>query len=108
MRDNPYGKATERSRGVKNVGADGKFHFPGFGRQALVVLLARRRITGIGVDTMSLDVGASSTFDVHKRLLGADRYGHENMADLSNVPPRGANVVVGIVPWEAAQADPAA
>ena len=84
----------------KNVGADGKFHFPGFGRQALDVLLARRRIAGIGVDTMSLDVGASSTFDVHKRLLGADRYGLENVANLSKIPPRGANVVVGIVPWE--------
>lgn len=84
----------------KNVGADGKFHFPGFGLQALDILLATRRITAIGVDTLSLDVGASTTFDVHKRLLGADRYGLENVANLSKIPPRGANVVVGIVPWE--------
>ena len=84
----------------KNVGSDGKFHFPGFGREALDVLLKTRRITGIGVDTLSLDVGASSTFDVHKRLLGADRYGLENVANLSKIPPRGANVVVGVIPWE--------
>jgi kynurenine formamidase len=84
----------------KNLGADGKFHFPGFGRRALDVLLATRSITGIGVDTLSLDVGASTTFDVHKRLLGADRYGVENVANLAKIPPRGANVVVGIVPWE--------
>ncbi|HWI06296.1 MAG TPA: cyclase family protein [Solirubrobacteraceae bacterium] len=84
----------------KNVGSDGKFHFPGFGREALDVLLRTRRITGIGVDTLSLDIGASSTFDVHKRLLGADRYGLENVANLSKIPPRGANVVVGVIPWE--------
>lgn len=84
----------------KNVGFDGKFHFPGFGREALDVLLRTRRITGIGVDTLSLDIGASSTFDVHKRLLGADRYGLENVANLSKIPPRGANVVVGVIPWE--------
>ncbi len=84
----------------KNVGSDGKFHFPGFGREALDVLLTTRRITGIGVDTLSLDIGASSTFAVHKRLLGADRYGLENVANLSKIPPRGANVVVGVIPWE--------
>lgn len=84
----------------KNVGADGKFHFPGFGVAALEVLLGTRRIAGIGVDTLSLDVGASSTFDVHKRLLGADRYGLENVANLSKIPPRGADVVVGVIPWQ--------
>jgi kynurenine formamidase len=90
----------------KNVGSDGKFHFPGFGREAIDVLLRTRRITGIGVDTLSLDIGASSTFDVHKRLLGADRYGLENVANLSKIPPRGASVVVGVIPWEGGSGGP--
>ena len=90
----------------KNTGADGKFHFPGFGREALDVLLETRSIRGIGVDTLSLDVGASTTFDVHKRLLGADRYGLENVANLLKIPPRGADVVVGVIPWEEGSGGP--
>jgi kynurenine formamidase len=90
----------------KNTGADGKYHFPGFGAEALEVLLTERQITGIGVDTLSLDPGISATFDVHKRLLGADRYGLENVANLSKIPPRGASVVVGVVPWEEGSGGP--
>ena len=44
------------------------------------------------MDTLSLDIGASTTFEVHVTLLGADRYGVENMANLSHVPPSGATV----------------
>jgi kynurenine formamidase len=83
----------------KNADAGGTYHFPGFGIDALEWLLARRQIRGIGVDTMSLDPGNSTTFPVHTSLLGADRYGVENVANLSGIPPRGAKVVVGVVPW---------
>lgn len=93
-------------KAFKNAGSDGKFHFPGFGIEAVDFLLAKRRITGIGVDTLSLDIGASSTFEVHQRLLGADRYGLENVANLSKIPPRGANVVVGVIPWEQGSGGP--
>jgi kynurenine formamidase len=84
----------------KNAGSDGTYHFPGFGIEALNWLLERRRIRGIGVDTMSLDPGNSTTFAVHKRLLGADRYGLENVANLKRIPARGAQVIVGVVPWQ--------
>jgi kynurenine formamidase len=84
----------------RNTGPDGLFHFPGFSGEAVEFLLDRRQITGIGVDTLSLDIGASTTFDVHVMLLGADHFGVENMANLNEVPPRGATVFVGLVPWE--------
>lgn len=90
----------------KNAGTDGKYHFPGFGIDALDFLLEKRDITGIGVDTMSLDIGPSSTFDVHTRLLAADRYGLENVANLSRIPPRGAQVFVGVIPWEKGSGGP--
>jgi kynurenine formamidase len=90
----------------KNAGPDGAFHFPGFGIDALEWLLEHRRPTGIGVDTMSLDHGASTTFDVHRRLLGADRYGVENVAHLKRIPPLGGHVVVGVVPWEEGSGGP--
>jgi kynurenine formamidase len=90
----------------KNPGPDGKFHFPGWGADAVQWLLERRHITGIGVDTMSLDPGVSATFDAHKRLLGADRYGLENVANLRHLPARGAQVIVGVIPWEEGSGGP--
>ena len=90
----------------KNPGADGKFHFPGWGADAVRWLLERRHITGIGVDTMSLDPGVSATFDAHKTLLAADRYGLENVANLRDIPARGAQVTVGVIPWEEGSGGP--
>jgi kynurenine formamidase len=91
----------------RNVGADGLQHFPGFGKAAVEWLLAERDIAGIGVDTLSLDHGASTTFDTHLTVLGANRYGIENLANLAQVPPRGATIVVGLVPWEHGSGGPA-
>jgi kynurenine formamidase len=90
----------------KNAGSDGTYHFPGFGVDAVEWLLDRRDITAIGVDTLSLDVGESTTFDVHVTLLGADKYGLENLANLPLIPPRGARVFVGVIPWEEGSGGP--
>jgi kynurenine formamidase len=70
-------------------------HFPGFGKEAIDFQLAERRIAGIGVDTMSLDPGNSTTFAVHFTLLGANRWGLENVANLEAIPPSGATIFVG-------------
>ncbi|MGI8519062.1 MAG: cyclase family protein, partial [Actinomycetota bacterium] len=90
----------------KNVGADGKYHFPGFGIDALEWLLDRRHISAIGVDTLSLDVGESTTFEVHLTLLGADKYGLENLAHLESIPPHGAHAYVGLIPWQEGSGGP--
>ena len=90
----------------RNADSNGTYHFPGFGIDAVEWLLANRNITGIGVDTLSLDVGASTTFDVHVTLLGANKYGIENLANLSQIPARGAEVVVGVIPWEEGSGGP--
>ena len=83
------------------------YHFPGFAIDAVEWLLAERTIKGIGVDTLSLDPGNSTTFPVHVKLLGADRYGLENVANLDKIPPRGARVYVGVIPWEEGSGGPA-
>ena len=82
------------------------YHFPGFGIDAVDALIDRRDIRGIGVDTLSLDPGNSTTFAVHNRLLGADRYGIENVANLSALRPKGAWVSVGVIPWEEGSGGP--
>jgi kynurenine formamidase len=90
----------------RNTDAGGTMRFPGFGKDAVDWLLERRRIRGIGVDTMSLDRGSSSTFDVHLTVLGAQRYGVENLRNLKQIPARGATLVLGLIPWREGSGGP--
>jgi kynurenine formamidase len=87
--------------------ASGTYHFPGFGPDAIEFLLERRRAAAIGVDTLSLDHGPSTTFTVHKQWLGADNYGIENLANLDAIPRHGAVASVGVIPWEEGSGGPA-
>jgi kynurenine formamidase len=73
----------------------GVLHFPGFAAAAVEFLVRERSIIGIGVDTLSLDIGPSADFAAHKALLRADKWGLECIANLSQVPPAGATVLVG-------------
>lgn len=98
-------KADDEDR-YRGTDADGAYHFPGFGVDAVEWLLQRRQITSIGVDTLSLDPGRAPVFDVHVTLLGADRYGLENLANLGRLPPHGAWLFVGLVPWEEGSGGP--
>jgi kynurenine formamidase len=90
----------------RNADATGTMRFPGFGSEAVEWLLERRHIRGIGVDTMSLDRGSSSTFEAHFTILGADRYGVENLRNLKAIPPRGATLFLGLIPWREGSGGP--
>jgi kynurenine formamidase len=82
------------------------YHFPGFSPDAAMWLAERRDVTGIGVDTISLDPGDSTSFPVHVNFLATDRYGLENLANLDKIPPRGAVAYVGLIPWEEGSGGP--
>jgi hypothetical protein len=60
----------------------------------------RRHIRSLGVDTLSIDPGTSTTFETHLILTGADRYGLENLANLDRIPERGATIMVGLIPYQ--------
>ena len=79
----------------RNADVNGALHFPGFHVEAVDFLLEERQVNGIAVDTLSLDFGLSADFAVHYRWLPADRWGMEAVANLDNVPPRGATLIVG-------------
>jgi kynurenine formamidase len=82
-------------------------NFPGWSGGAVEWLLERRPgITGIGVDTLSLDPGNSSTFDAHFAILGANKYGLENLNNLGQIRPRGWTAFIGLVPWEEGSGGP--
>lgn len=78
-----------------NMGDDDALHFPGFHPDATALLVEERDVVGIGVDTLSLDYGAATSFDTHVILLGASKYGLEGLAALDAVPAAGGLVIVG-------------
>jgi len=82
------------------------YNFPGWSLEAAMYLVEKRDITGIGIDTLSLDPGNSSTFPVHVNYLATDRYGIENLAGLDCIPPSGATAYVGLIPWEQGSGGP--
>jgi len=84
----------------RGTDAQGGLHFPGFSVEACEWLLTKRRIRCLGVDTLSIDPGVSTGFETHLALTGADRYGVENIAHLDRVPPRGATLTVGLIPYQ--------
>jgi dihydroorotase/N-acyl-D-amino-acid deacylase len=81
-------------------------HFPGFSVEA-VRLLIERGVAGLGIDTLSVDYGASTNFEVHRLSHGAGLYHLENLADLSALPESGAVLVVAPIKLEGGTGGPA-
>jgi len=91
----------------RNADAQNVMHFPGFSREAAEFLVKERDIVGIGVDTLSLDLGDSKDFATHVTVLGANKWGIENLANLARIPESGATVFVGVPRVKAASGGPA-
>lgn len=90
-----------------NIGDDGLLHFPAWSPGAAAFLVEERDIVGIGVDTISMDNTTSPTFEAHRVLLGAGRYGVENLAGLGDVPAVGGTIVVGAPKFPGGSGGPA-
>lgn len=69
----------------------GTMVFPTFSAEATDLLL-ERKISGIGIDTLSPD-GPDSDFPVHRKILGAGKVILENLANLNQAPPFGAQIM---------------
>ena len=89
-----------------NADAEGAMHFPGFAPEAAEFLVSERTVTGIGVDTLSLDYGLSGDFATHVTILGAGKWGLENVANLDTIPPVGATLIVGGLKFQDASGGP--
>jgi len=82
--------------GTDKTGMDAvaELHFPGFSPEAVAFLLANRAITGIAVDTPSIDPGSSKDFKAHRALCKAQKLALENIANLDKIPESGAMLYV--------------
>ena len=70
-----------------------RLHFPSYGKEAAEYLVRERKAGALGVDTASIDYGASKDFIVHQIANGANVPGLENVAHLDALPETGAWVV---------------
>ncbi len=91
----------------KNQDATGRLHFPGYSADAARWLVEKRKVRGIGVDTLSIDHGTSRDFAVHHIVNAAGKHGLENVAHLDKLPPRGFFVIVAPIRIESGSGGPA-
>jgi kynurenine formamidase len=73
-------------------------HTPGIEGECSRWLAQESPIVGIGVETVGTDAGAAHSFDppfpCHSYMLGAGKYGLTQLANLAEVPPTGAVILV--------------
>lgn len=80
-----------------NMDDEDVMHFPGYHPDTADVLL-ERNVAGVGIDTLSLDYGASKAFGFHSAMLNGGTYQVENLANLDAMPATGTTVMVGVLP----------
>jgi kynurenine formamidase len=95
------------SEQYRNEQSDGLTHYPGFSLEAVELLVNGRSAVGLGIDTMSVEKGATTSFPVHYFTSRAGLYHLENLANLAAVPAAGATVVVAPLKLENGSGSPA-
>lgn len=83
----------------RNADASGVMHFPGYSVEAANLLMSRG-VVGLGIDTLSVDYGASKNFEVHHLDLPAGLFNLENVANLDQLPESGAFVIAAPIKLE--------
>ena len=86
-RDKYFGTSKTGSTAIQEL------HFPGISPAATQWLVENRNIKALGLDTPSLDYGQSQEFKTHRILLGRNKPGFENLANLDRLPAKGIYIV---------------
>lgn len=81
---------------MQNRDEKGVAHYPGWSREALAFLCENRRIAASGHETTDTDPGVSTSqgnYECERYILGQNRYQIELMANLDQVPEKGAILI---------------
>ena len=92
-----WSKRFTNSKDYINFDSNKVMQFPGFAPATADVLIDRK-IKGVGIDTLSLDHGPSTTFGFHYKILDKDIYQIENVNNIDVLPATGADIVIGVLP----------
>ncbi len=77
----------------RGAAAVAKLHFPGIHPDAAEWLVNNRKIKAVGIDVASIDYGQSTDFKTHRILYEQNIPGFENVANLGQLPVKGAYVI---------------
>ena len=85
----------EKYLGTTKKGDEGvaELHFPGIDPELAQWLVDNRKVKAIGIDTPSIDYGQSTDFMTHRILFAKNIPAFENVANLNDLPVKGAYVV---------------
>jgi len=101
-----WGEHYTRYDRYQNRDAQGTMHFPGYSAEAASWLVEKRKIRGLGIDTLSIDPGISKDFAVHHVVNGAGKYALENVARLEELPARDFLLIVAPIKIETGSGGP--
>lgn len=79
--------------GDDTPGDASKLHFPSYGKESAEYLVNERHVAALGLDTASIDYGASKDFIVHRIASAAGVPGLENLTNVDQLPAVGAWIV---------------
>jgi kynurenine formamidase len=77
-----------------NQDAKGNLHFPGFAPATSKWLVTDRQIAGVGIDTHGVDPGSDTTYATNTEMANTHKIAIECMANLDQLPPKGATLVL--------------
>jgi len=89
-----WGKRWSSVTQYRNADDEGVMHFPGFSPEAAKWLLDQRDVLGLAVDTLSIDIGSSTSFSAHQIWNRANKWALENLANVETLPESGALMVI--------------
>ena len=81
-------------------------HFPGFGLDAVHVLLEGRGVAGLATDTAGVEPGTDTGFSVSRLALDSRLIVLENLTNLDQLPPTGALLIIGLLRLEGGSGGP--
>jgi kynurenine formamidase len=89
-----------------NQDKKGNLHFPGFAGATTKWLLSSRKISGVGTDTHGVDPGLDTSYATNTQIAKAHKIAIECMANLDQLPPVGATLVLGPLQLEGGSGSP--
>ncbi len=81
------GTAAKGEEAVKDL------HFPSIDPELAAWLVKNRSLKAVGIDVASVDYGQSKDFETHQILYAENICGYENLANLNQLPAKGAFVM---------------
>lgn len=90
-----YWPDAEKYMGTAERGEAGvaKLNFPGLSPEAAIFLAEKRGVKAVGLDTPSIDYGASKLFKTHRELFQRNIPALENVANLKALPEKGFTLI---------------